>query len=151
MTSQEYYLKNREKIIERTRLWREENPQKVLANKKKYRKKHKEQISIKNKAYKKKIFPKLKISKRRYHIKKYGISEEQYELLFNEQRGVCKICGLPEKGRNLAIDHNHETQEVRGLLCLKCNVTLGFVKDNPILLRKMTEYVEIPSRACCAH
>lgn len=69
---------------------------------------------------------------------KYGIdfTPEQYESMHKLQGGVCKICGRPEpaSGRRLAVDHDHRTGEVRGLLCTKCNTTVGWVEMHPALI-----------------
>lgn len=69
----------------------------------------------------------LKAYERKGRLKKYGLSEEDYERLLAEQGGVCAICEEPPSGRwkRLAVDHDHETGEVRGLLCITCNTLLG--------------------------
>ena len=56
---------------------------------------------------------------------KYGITKDQYDKMLSDQGGHCALCDsapcdTPGKKR-LAIDHNHETGEVRGLLCRECN------------------------------
>lgn len=53
----------------------------------------------------------------------YGIGQEQYEKLLAEQEGGCAICGKTseEEGRNLAVDHDHKTGEIFGILCTHCN------------------------------
>ncbi len=63
-------------------------------------------------------------------------TSEQYEEMHTAQGGVCKICERPEpvSGRRLAVDHNHETGKVRGLLCTKCNTTAGWVEMHPNLI-----------------
>ncbi len=64
------------------------------------------------------------------------------------QGGVCAICGLPEtrvvKGKlnRLAVDHDHTTGRVRGLLCFRCNTCLGRFEDNVELLRAAEAYLE---------
>jgi hypothetical protein len=69
------------------------------------------------------------------YIRKYGISIEEYNMLLEKQGGVCAICRQPEtiivKGvqHRLTVDHNHETGKVRGLVCHRCNNTLGWYKD----------------------
>lgn len=74
--------------------------------------------------------------------KKYGITWEDYECLFEAQQGCCAICSKERgDGPMLAVDHNHETGEVRGLLCGSCNRGLGLFIDNPKLLIKAAEYV----------
>lgn len=74
--------------------------------------------------------------------KKFGISLEQYEILLEQQNRVCAICGLKEDNKDLAVDHDHMTNKIRGLLCGSCNPGIGFMKDSPELLRKAAEYLE---------
>lgn len=57
---------------------------------------------------------------------KYGLSEHAYNELNVAQNGRCAICA---RAKPLVVDHNHETGEVRGLLCSDCNKALGFFKD----------------------
>ena len=60
----------------------------------------------------------------------YQITEEQYYDKLEEQNGKCAICNSEcDKGR-LAIDHDHKTNKVRGLLCRQCNLGLGNFSDN---------------------
>lgn len=55
-------------------------------------------------------------------IYKYGITVEEYDLLFTFQGGCCYVCKKPcPTGRRLAVDHDHQTGQVRGLLCVNCN------------------------------
>ncbi len=59
----------------------------------------------------------------KYLLKKYGITEEQYDELHRKQRGCCAVCGRPSakwKAR-LSVDHDHKTGDIRGLLCAYCN------------------------------
>jgi hypothetical protein len=70
--------------------------------------------------------------------------------MVQKQNNVCAICKQPETLkktnskhiRKLSIDHNHKSGKVRGLLCSKCNVTLGRIDDNIIILRSMIKYLE---------
>lgn len=56
----------------------------------------------------------------------YGITLEEYASLYDEQGGRCALCGGESNGRGrLAVDHDHETGRVRGLLCFSCNTALG--------------------------
>lgn len=71
--------------------------------------------------------------------RKYGISLEDYEAMFADQGGVCKICKTSDE--DLVVDHCHETDIVRGLLCNSCNWGLGNFKDNVDLLRSAEEYL----------
>ena len=66
---------------------------------------------------------------RRKLFRKFGITPEQYEVMSTKQKGVCALCKkLPHPKRRLAVDHNHETGKVRGLLCDFCNRHLGLIE-----------------------
>lgn len=71
-----------------------------------------------------------------------------YEQMFVSQEGVCKICQQPERRTRkglqvrLSIDHSHATGKVRGLLCYRCNVALGFLQDDPVRLQRAVEYLQ---------
>lgn len=71
---------------------------------------------------------------------KYGITPEQYEKMYAAQNGKCAIRSCPNPISH--IDHDHRTDEVRGLLCKTCNWGLGHFKDSPTLLREAAEYLE---------
>ena len=84
-------------------------------------------------------------AKRAMHYKnRYGISIAEYDALFSSQNGNCKICGRSQKDqkRKLAVDHDHKTGKVRGLLCDKCNKGLGQFEDNIELFQKAIEYLK---------
>lgn len=81
-------------------------------------------------------------SKRTWKLRQYGITPEVYAALLEAQGGKCAICRRePEAGRDLAVDHCHDTRVVRGLLCHLCNVGLGQFCDSPDLLRAAIEYL----------
>jgi dCMP deaminase len=72
----------------------------------------------------------------------YGITPEKYEAMFKAQGGVCAICKQPPPpGKRLAVDHDHKTGKVRGLLCILCNSTLGYFKDNITSVRAAVSYL----------
>ncbi len=77
--------------------------------------------------------------------RRYGISLAQFEEMLEKQGGVCKICRNPPsmKGREkrLHVDHCHRTNRVRGLLCHRCNVFLGFLEQYD-LTTKAKAYLE---------
>ena len=62
--------------------------------------------------------------------------------LARSQGNCCAICGAKPKGRRLAVDHDHKTGKVRGLLCMFCNTGLGKFRDDPKLLKKAIGYLE---------
>ena len=64
-------------------------------------------------------------------IEQYGITTEQYSQMCNEQFFRCAICfGISSQNKRLSVDHCHETNLVRGLLCDSCNLGLGSFKDD---------------------
>lgn len=76
---------------------------------------------------------------------KFGITVEQYEKMFKDQNGACAICDKQNlNGRRLAVDHDHSTGKIRGLLCDTCNRGLGYMKDSINLLNKAASYLEGP-------
>lgn len=85
---------------------------------------------------------------RRYQLAKYGLSVEDYETMYQAQDGRCMVCraentpGPQNTLGNFAIDHCHDTGEVRGLLCVPCNVGIGNLRDDPALLRAAADYLE---------
>lgn len=84
---------------------------------------------------------------RRAHLKRnFGITVEQYEELFEKQNGRCAICGRHqfEFDKNFAVDHCHETREIRGLLCTFCNrYEVGKNrKSDASKLRRIADYLE---------
>ena len=78
-----------------------------------------------------------------YKFKKYGIDREEYNLMWDEQKGRCKICKTHqlELKRPLSVDHCHKTGKVRGLLCNNCNAGIGLLKDSPSILLEARSYI----------
>jgi len=79
----------------------------------------------------------------------YGISVDQFIEMLVKQNNQCVICervfehDQPKRGKDLTphVDHCHDTGVVRGLLCNRCNVSMGRFEDNPILLRRAASYL----------
>lgn len=85
---------------------------------------------------------KVSLIRRRTKLKqKYGISVEEYDAMFKEQNGVCKLCYKEHTRRPLNVDHCHSTGKVRGLLCDKCNMALGLLNDDVKLIDKIKDYL----------
>jgi len=124
---------------------------------KKYYQEHKKhKLEYQRKYYKKVKETKLKYAKnyrdlhpdvkRKSDLKlKFGLTLFDYNIMFNNQDGCCAICGRhqSELTRALAIDHNHNTNEVRGLLCGSCNTAIGslLADDGIKLLQNAIKYV----------
>lgn len=71
--------------------------------------------------------------------KLYGLEPGEYERMLEEQENRCAICGVLSDV--LCVDHDHTTDEVRGLLCKPCNLVLGMVGDNVERLMRAAEYL----------
>lgn len=79
----------------------------------------------------------------KFRMKRFGVTEEQYQKLMQQQGGVCAICGESnQRLQALAVDHDHKSGKVRGLLCFLCNSVLGFAKDSPERLLEAALYLE---------
>jgi hypothetical protein len=72
----------------------------------------------------------------------FGITLDEYSKRAKAQNHLCMICGEPEMGTRLSVDHDHATNEIRDLLCRKCNSGLGQFRDRIDLLLKAVEYLE---------
>lgn len=74
------------------------------------------------------------------HLKRqYGITEAQRDEMIASQMGVCCICLAAPA---VHVDHCHETDKVRGVLCFSCNAALGQFKDQPDAIRRAADYLE---------
>ena len=84
----------------------------------------------------------LSAMNRRWDLQKsYGLTVAQYDTLLEQQAGACAICWKVPSGK-LNVDHDHETGNVRALLCTACNHMLGKAYDNPAILRCAADYLE---------
>lgn len=91
-----------------------------------------------------------KTAVQRYRLKRYyDLSVETYNTMLAAQNGVCAICKCPETGRNqsgelkpLSVDHNHDTGQVRGLLCTQCNYMVGHCRENREYLLAAVRYLD---------
>lgn len=68
-------------------------------------------------------------------FQRYGISEPEYLRMYQEQSGCCAICLKPFD--LLCVDHNHTTEQIRGLLCHRCNIIVGCLEDSNCAAAKL--------------
>lgn len=110
-----------------------------MFNKKAYQRKWKEKHPTYNKKYQTYKYNRQRILKR-----KYGLTVETYEAILKEQKECCKICGRhkSEFKRNLAVDHCHKTNRVRGLLCHHCNAAIGHLFENTEIMERAISYIK---------
>ena len=82
-----------------------------------------------------------------YKLRTYGLTEQDWDYLWNKQNGQCSICLTELQGSyagdtpGTAIDHDHKTGLVRGLLCTRCNLGIGFLKDDANIVQRAWEYL----------
>jgi hypothetical protein len=122
----EWYQANKDSEIERSKAYREAN---------------KEDLKVARKERQQRDPEKLKAQQRKNDLKKkYNISPEDYDKMFEDQQGHCAIC-LTTSIKALHVDHNHETGKIRALLCSHCNVGLGHFKESLNLLERAKDYL----------
>lgn len=101
--------------------------------------------NIRSKNYARSNPDKTKQRGRRSWLKaNYGITVEKYQEMVVAQNNLCAICKRPEEiGKNLAVDHSHVTNQLRALLCRKCNVVLGIFEEDILRFESAIEYLKI--------
>ncbi len=89
----------------------------------------------------------------KYLRARYGITEQEYEIILASQGGTCGVCRRAPFNRRLSVDHKHVHRDklhrgkecrprVRGLLCWRCNTALPKLQDNADLFRKAATYLD---------
>lgn len=100
----------------------------------------------KNKSRKDGVTHECKDCKSEQHLlRKYGITALKYKQMLIKQNNACAICKTKTPGgknNKFVVDHNHKTEEVRGLLCDNCNKAIGLLNDSPELLISAKIYLE---------
>jgi len=71
----------------------------------------------------------------------FGLTLAQYIEMLKEQGGCCAVCEQKPTTIRLAVDHDHVTGTIRGLLCIGCNTTVGKLRDSPELVEKLRRYL----------
>jgi hypothetical protein len=90
----------------------------------------------------------IRVMKRAEKLQRfYGLTVADYEAILFSQNGVCAVCLRPNhefqygKRAALHVDHNHETKQVRGLLCGNCNRALGILHEDPLRIEALARYI----------
>jgi 5-methylcytosine-specific restriction endonuclease McrA len=126
---QRYYLKHKERLVQEARDKRAKDPEKHKSYVRKWKSKNPDRERVRN-------------------LAQFGLTVEQYDAMHEAQGGVCAICKQPEtssrggKVYRLAVDHNHNTGEVRGLLCFKCNSAMGSFEKRGVPLENVIRFLE---------
>jgi len=87
----------------------------------------------------------LKRNRQQALLAKFGITLDEYDALLAAQGGRCAICSSSPKTQRYAVDHDHQTGKVRGILCMRCNhKLLGGARDKIELLVRAIKYLQSP-------
>lgn len=135
--------------LDRLKKWKAENKEHVKQYQKDWREKNRKAVAEYQKEYSKKYRekkgPRFQYWRRNLRDN-YNLTVDEWNDLWQLQNGKCAICNINmnPRGRakqSVAVDHNHKTGEVRGLLCRSCNHSLGDFKDDPDILISAAEYL----------
>jgi hypothetical protein len=120
------------------RRWYAANREKAIARVKRWQQAYRVEYNAKQRAYR----STRRDIEREGHLRRtFGITQAEYDELLARQGGGCAICGRKPGKISLHIDHDHETGEIRGLLCVGCNNALGQFDDDFDLLTRAADYV----------
>lgn len=131
-----YYAKNREKILASNKRARERDYGRHLQRAREYHHAHREEINARRRQHRKDNPEHYSLLRR---ARVYDLSPVGFKEMYDRQCGRCLVCGEHKK---LAVDHDHKTGLIRGLLCSQCNTAIGLLKDSPELMRTLARYVE---------
>lgn len=122
----------------RNKRYYEKNKEQIIAYKKLNSKEYQKQWYLKNKERCKRL---NSIARRK---RMFGLDEETYNSMLKEQKECCKICGKhqSEFSKSLCVDHCHKTGKIRGLLCDRCNRSLGTLEDSIPSLKNAIKYLQ---------
>lgn len=155
--------------------WQRNNPERVRATKARYREKHRERLIAERREYQRKNAAQLKARKQQWEaenpdivharrvrqalrkqmkalgvaVGRYAMTAEDFQTRLAAQGGGCAICQRTYgnvRRKRLSVDHDHKTGVIRGLLCTRCNSVLGYMLDDPSLLRRAADYLEGAAR-----
>lgn len=138
----QYRAEHREEHKAYSKRWCIERKEEIAAYRIEYRAKHKKEILAANSKYKAMHKEKCAAHQRKSNLKReYGLTIETYNGMIDLQNGKCAICEN-EPTTTFCVDHDHETGEIRGLLCNSCNKLLGNAHDSKKLLENAIAYLE---------
>lgn len=137
------------KQAERLKDWKSKNSEQVAAYHKQWREENAEHVANYSKTYMAEYLAREEVQVqtwRRNLWRNYRMTDAEFNELWNAQSGQCAICSveLLPRGRQpnaVAVDHNHDTGAVRGLLCRACNHGLGLFYDSPTILQSAAKYL----------
>lgn len=126
--------------------YREKNREKIVQKGKKYRSENYEMLKIKKAADFQKNKQRYQDNWKKHVLRyRYGITVDQYNKILKDQGGVCKICKkvrLSAQQKRMGVDHCHETDKIRGILCDWCNMGISKFADNVELMQEAIKYLQ---------
>lgn len=138
--AKEWRLNNRATTRAQSRRWRLANPEKARASIDRWVLVNKDHLAEKKRKWRVENAEKVRVYQRKCKLRAYSLTPREYEELLVAQGGGCAICGDQPDG-NLSVDHDHETGEVRGLLCRPCNLGLGCMRDDLDVMSSAAMYL----------
>lgn len=73
----------------------------------------------------------------------YGMEPDEWDRRVMMQAGCCAVCLTPfTKNKTICVDHCHDTEDVRGLLCSQCNTGIGSLGDTSLAVKRALDYLE---------
>lgn len=111
-----YYQRHKQKVLKRQKEYYEDNKEEILITRKEHYQNNRQE--------------KISYSSRQHLLKRYNITPEDYQAMLAVQNGTCAICKQGPGKSKLQVDHDHDTGQVRGLLCVSCNSGLGHLGDD---------------------
>ncbi len=111
-----------------------------------YREKNRERMNAYQRDWRQRNIERVRQSEREWQARftktrRYGLGDGDYEAIFEHQGNACALCGVQESLR-FSVDHDHEANTVRGILCNQCNRGLGMLGDTAEALRHAVAYLE---------
>ena len=152
----EYYQKNKSRIYTDQRIWQSLNKEKVNKIKARYRAKNSEKLKLSGIAYSREHKDERNVYRKEWRKKKgkeekllyqYGLTLFDYNAILKKQKNKCGLCKsdfdfkVSNKLNYPCVDHDHENNKVRGIVCRRCNSGLGGFKDSPSLVKKAFKWL----------
>lgn len=152
-SARRWRLKNREKALAAQRRWYQNNKDLIRGDRcaalREYYKANRERMKKDAMLYYRKNKPAILARRKANYtteigwlnkLKERGLTLTDYEKMVSSQKGRCAICGCKPE-RKLSIDHCHQTEKIRGLLCSLCNVGLGCFSDSSTIMQFAIDYL----------
>lgn len=141
--SRRYRGRHPERLLERQRKYAKENPEIKKEQMRRYRERNSDAIKERERGRYQQLSPEEKLARSlKIQCGQYGITVADYRLMEHCQQGRCAVCREVGEGRRLDIDHDHTTGSVRGLLCRRCNLAVGFwERGGPKLIEQLICYI----------